>query len=292
MKPRNITAYLMEATAKPFLKWAGAKRQLVRTLLDLLPVTGRRYIEPFVGSGVVFLNAPYQTSLLSDSNKDIISLYSVLKAKRQKFIGDCKALFTTRNNCAEKYYEMRDEFNKSKAGERRAALFVYLNRHCFNGLCRYNKKGGFNTPFGRYDPVPYFPAREMLAFAEKLRTAKLQAMDFREALPQAGQGDVVYCDPPYEPLTATANFTSYAAGGFSQQDQRDLHELALEASERGAFVVISNHDTDFTQSLYKGAARLEPVLVSRTISCDGQNRNKAKELIAVFGDLRNSELLL
>ena len=291
MKLRNIASYLMEATAKPFLKWAGAKRQLVRRLLDLLPVSGRRYIEPFVGSGAVFLNAPYPTSLLSDSNPDIISLYSVLKTKRQEFISDCKRLFTAKNNSAEKYYELRAEFNRSEEPERRAALFVYLNRHCFNGLCRYNMKGKFNTPFGRYDQV-YFPVNEMLGFAEKLKTAKLKTMDFRKALPQAGQGDVVYCDPPYEPLTATANFTSYAAGGFSQQDQRELHTMAVEASKRGAFVVISNHDTEFTQSLYRGAAKLEAVLVSRTISCDGQNRNKAKELIAVFGELRDSSLLL
>jgi len=291
MKQRNIAAYLMEATAKPFLKWAGAKRQLVRRLKGLLPLEGRRFFEPFVGSGVVFLNTRYPANLLSDSNQDIISLYSVLKAKRQEFINDCRRLFTPKHNSADKFYELREEFNRSKDRERRSALFVYLNRHCFNGLCRYNKKGGFNTPFGRYDQV-YFPAEEMLAFAEKLKTARLQRLDFRKALPQAGEGDVVYCDPPYTPLTATANFTNYAAGGFGQQDQRDLHALALAASERGAFVVISNHDTEFTQGLYKGAARLEEVLVSRTISCDGQNRNKAKELIAVFGDLKQSELLL
>jgi DNA adenine methylase len=214
----------------------------------------------------------------------------VLKAKRQEFIADCKRLFTAKHNSEEKYYEFRDEFNRSKAGERRAALFVYLNRHCFNGLCRYNKKGEFNTPFGRYDQV-YFPTDEMLGFAAKLETAELQTMDFRKALPKAGQGDVVYCDPPYVPLTATASFTNYAAGGFSEKDQRDLHTLALEASERGAFVMISNHDTQFTERLYKGAW-LKRVMVSRTISCDGQNRKKAKELIAVFGNLKDSELLL
>jgi len=290
MKLRNIASYLMETTAKPFLKWAGAKRQLVRTLLELLPVGGRRFFEPFVGSGVVFLNTRYPSSLLSDSNQDIINLYSVLKTKRQEFINYCKGLFTAGNNAAERYYMLRSEFNSSKAGERRAALFVYLNRHCFNGLCRYNKKGEFNTPFGRYDQV-YFPTDEMLAFATKLETAELQTMDFRKALPKAKKGDVVYCDPPYVPLTATASFTNYAAGGFSEQDQRDLHTLALEASDRGAFVVISNHDTQFTESLYRGAW-LKRVMVSRTISCDGQNRNKAKELIAVFGDLRDLELLL
>src|SRR5262249_42476911 len=154
-----------------------------------------------------------------------------------------------------------------------ASLFVYLNRHCFNGLCRYNKKGAFNTPFGRYDKV-YFPASEMAAFAERLETAELRQMDFREALSGTKPGDVIYCDPPYVPLTPTASFTNYAAGGFSEKDQQDLQELAVEASERGAVVLLSNHDTPFTRELYRGATQLVPMMVSRTISCDGQNRNK------------------
>jgi DNA adenine methylase len=284
----------MESTARPFLKWAGSKTQLVKTLRRLLPPGNYRFIEPFVGSGAVFLNNPYASSLLSDSNHDLIHLYAVLKSKRDEFIRRCKKLFTQENNAEKKFYELREEFNASRDTEARAALFVYLNRHCFNGLCRYNRKGGFNTPFGRYDRV-HFPSDRMLAFAKKLATAELQQMDFRKALAQAGEGDVVYCDPPYVPLTATSNFTSYAAGGFGTQDQRDLQKVAVEAAERGAVVLISNHDTPFTQDLYQGANWVKSVMVSRTISCDGQNRNKAKELIAVYGEARGaecSELLL
>jgi DNA adenine methylase len=107
-------------------------------------------------------------------------------------------------------------------------------------------------------------------------------MDFRKALSQAANADIVYCDPPYVPLTATASFTSYAAAGFTEEDQKDLCKLALAARDRGAIVAISNHDTPFTRTLYKAATRVESLMVSRTISCDGQNRNKAKELIAIF----------
>ncbi len=291
MKLTRITSYVMEVTVRPFLKWAGAKTQLVKTLRRLLPPGDGRFIEPFVGSGVVFMNTQFRSSLLSDSNQDIISLYTVLKTKRQEFIDSCKRLFTSDNNSEEKYYELRDEFNGCKDRERRASLFVYLNRHCFNGLCRYNKKGEFNTPIGKYSSV-YFPADEMLAFAEKLKTADLRRLDFRDALSRAGDADVVYCDPPYVPLTATASFTNYAAGGFGEKDHRDLYALAIDASSRGALVVVSNHDTPFTRNLYQGTTRLESMMVSRTISCDGQNRNKAKELIAVFGNPRHSELLL
>jgi DNA adenine methylase len=290
MKLSNIAVYVMESTARPFLKWAGSKTQLVKTLRRLLPPGDYRFIEPFVGSGAVFLNNPYASSLLSDSNHDLIHLYAVLKTKRDEFIRRCKKFFTPEHNSEETFYELREEFNASRDTEARAALFVYLNRHCFNGLCRYNRKGAFNTPFGRYGKV-YFPDDEMLAFAKKLSTAKLRQMDFREALAEAGEGDVVYCDPPYVPLTATSNFTSYAAGGFGKQDQQDLQKAALDAAARGAVVLISNHDTPFTQELYQGAKRVESMLVSRTISCDGQNRNKAKELIAVFGESRPALLL-
>ena len=281
----------METTVKPFLKWAGAKRQLVKVVRRLLPSGGGRFIEPFVGSGVVFMNTGYRSNLLSDSNRDIISLFSVLKTKQQDFIDRCRRLFTPKNNSEGKFYEFREEFNACADPERRASLFVYLNRHCFNGLCRYNKKGKFNTPFGRYDRV-YFPAEEMLVFAKKLQTATLETMDFRRALSQAGKSDIVYCDPPYVPLTATASFTNYAAAGFTEEDQRDLCKMAEAARNRGAIVAISNHDTAFTRELYKGATKIESLMVSRTISCDGQNRKKAKELIAVFGETRTQELLL
>lgn len=290
MEPTTIAAQVKDSPARPFLKWAGAKTQLIRKLKLLFPTEARRFIEPFVGSGVVFLNSGYKHSLLSDSNQDIIDLYSILKREPRAFTERCRELFTPENNSEAAYYELREEFNACHDRERRAALFLYLNRHCFNGLCRYNQKGRFNTPFGRYTRV-YFPESEMQHFAFRLKGAELSRTDFRKALARAGAGDVVYCDPPYVPLTRTANFTSYAMDGFSLDDQRDLSRLARAAAERGATVVLSNHDTEFTQDLYHGAA-IHRVLVSRTISCDGENRKKAREIIAVFGGAGAAEMLL
>jgi DNA adenine methylase len=292
MKLRNSAAHLMEPIKKPFLKWAGAKTQLVRKLRQHFPSGEYRFIEPFVGSGAVFLNSPYSKSLLSDSNQDIITLFSVLQKRSTPFIARCGELFAAENNAEAVYYDLREEFNSCHDEERRAALFVYLNRHCFNGLCRYNQKGKFNVPFGRYTRV-YFPAAEMQQFASRLETAELRMTDFRSVLKKTKKGDVVYCDPPYVPLTKTANFTSYASGGFSQKDQEDLTALAVAAAERGAVVVVSNHDTPYTRSMYQqGHAQLFHELVSRTISCDGSNRTKAKEIIAVFGNPRPHELSL
>jgi len=278
----NTQPQMTETVARPFLKWAGSKTKVVKSLLPIFACgNGHRFIEPFVGSGVVFLNTNYAKSILSDTNNDIISLFSALKEQGKSFIERCKRLFTSENNSKTRFYELRDEFNKCHNKTRRATLFLYLNRHCFNGLCRFNKSGRFNTPFGSYGTV-YFPSEEMEVFREKLLTTELRTQDFRATLAETGLGDIVYCDPPYVPLSKTANFTSYSAGGFSQQDQADLRNLCLKAARRGAIVLISNHDTPFTRDLYHNATEVIPILVSRTISCDGENRKKAKELIAVF----------
>jgi DNA adenine methylase len=268
-------------TKKPFLKWAGSKTKLIGSLTKLLPPGNHRYIEPFVGSGAAFLNINYPESVLCDSNPDLINLYHVLQVESEKFVAVCRQLFTPENNTASRFYQLRTEFNKSKRGERRASLFLYLNRHCYNGLCRFNSLGEFNTPFGRYDR-PYFPEKEMLVFAERLQTAEIKCQDFKTTFAEIRSGDVVYCDPPYVPLSKTANFTGYAAGGFSHADQEKLAELSAQAAEKGATILVSNHDTSVTQALYGAAAHLELVLVQRMISCDGDNRKKTKELIAVF----------
>jgi DNA adenine methylase len=246
-----------------------------------MPAGEFRFLEPFVGAGALFLNTDYPANLLCDSNADLIRLYLVLQQQRGKFVRQCANLFTPENNREDRFYAFRAEFNQEGDPERRAALFVYLNRHCYSGLCRYNQNGEFNTPFGRYER-PYFPRDEMLEFALRLDSATLKVQDFRVSLSEARDGDVVYCDPPYVPLSATANFTSYASGGFSAQDQTDLAARSIEAARRGASVMVSNHDTALTRRLYQEASQIVPVLVSRTISCDGENRGKAKELIAVF----------
>lgn len=265
---------------KPFLKWAGAKTKVSRLLRTLMPAGDFRFIEPFVGSGAVFLNTNYRRGLLADSNEDVINLYKLLKENGEEFIADCKGLFSTRNNAAAKFYEFRAEFNESTNQVRRASLFVYLNRHCFNGLCRFNRKGQFNTPFGKYER-PYFPADEMLNFAEKLQTSELRLADFRETFALARVNDVVYCDPPYLP-TGESGFTEYSGERFLLEDHKALAELAEGAAKQGTTVIVSNHDTTASRDLYRHASSITPLLVSRTISCDGKTRNKARELIAVF----------
>lgn len=219
---------------------------LVSEIAWLLPSPAKRYVEPFLGSGAVFLNTAYPKNLLSDSNGDLINLFKVLAEGGPGFVEKCRELFTRQNNTAEKFYPFRNEFNSCANIERKSALFAYLNRHCFNGLFRYNGSGGFNVPFGRYEN-PYFPHEEMLSMAEKLQGVELRTTDFRPVLEEAGEGDAVYCDPPYVPLSSTSNFTDYASGGFGPSDQADLAELALEAAQRGSTVVIFQPRHSFHQ---------------------------------------------
>lgn len=265
---------------KPFLKWAGAKTRISQLLKTFMPSGDHRFVEPFVGSGAVFLNTGYQRGVLADVNSDVINLYRLLQEHGEGFISSCRDLFNSETNREDRFYELRNEFNASGDKFRRASLFVYLNRHCFNGLCRFNQSGEFNTPFGRYEH-PYFPATEMSRFAERLKTADLRASDFRQTFLSIESNDIVYCDPPYLP-TSTSSFTQYSGEDFSLQDHRDLASLAEQATEKGATILISNHDTVVARDLYKRASTIVPLLVSRTISCHGHNRQKAKEIIAIY----------
>ncbi|MCG6887072.1 MAG: Dam family site-specific DNA-(adenine-N6)-methyltransferase [Proteobacteria bacterium] len=265
---------------RPFLKWAGNKYRLLPRIHAMLP-TGSRLIEPFAGSGAVFLNTRFEHYLLTDTNADLINLYTILQEEGPTFIRSCRRYFSGEHNNAESYYHFRDRFNHSTNLRNKAALFVYLNRHGYNGLCRYNASGGYNVPFGRYKR-PYFPEREMLAFHAKAHRARFELGSFEQTIRQAGPGDVIYCDPPYVPLSRSASFTAYSAGGFDLGRQEQLAQLAEEAAVRGIPVLVSNHNTAFTRNAYRNASLLRKFHVQRYISCNGQQRNHAGEVLALF----------
>lgn len=263
-----------------FLKWAGNKQKIVDRIREVLPA-GKRLIEPFVGSGAVFMNTDYPAYLLADSNPDLINLFRQLQQEGPAFIAYCRSFFTPANNNPERYYHYRSLFNTTADARMKAALFLYLNRHGYNGLCRYNASGGFNVPFGRYRR-PYFPEEEMHAFHVKSQHSVVFCRsDFEEIMASAQPGDVIYCDPPYVPLSATANFTSYHSRGFGLDQQCRLAKAAEAAARRNIPVVISNHATPFTEEIY-AAARIYRFPVRRTISADIHNRNTVTELLAVF----------
>ena len=265
---------------RPFLKWAGNKYRIIDHVREALP-QGKRLIEPFAGSAAVFLNTDYEHYIINDNNPDLIHLYNILKKDGAAFIKKCRYYFSPRFNNEEQYYRLRQKFNDSNDTYKRAVLFVYLNRHGYNGLCRYNLKGGYNVPFGRYKS-PYFPEKEMLIFHKKARNADFVLSGFENVIQSAEKGDVIYCDPPYVPLSNSANFTSYSTGGFNMEKQQQLADLANKTSAKGIPILISNHNTAFTRKAYDKANKITKFHVQRFISCNGQKRGKAGELLALF----------
>lgn len=265
------------ARIRPFLKWAGGKYRLVDRLLTRLPA-GKRLVEPFVGAGALFLNADYEQYLLADINTDLIELYRQLQQDSQSLIDACEALFSDSTNQRESYLALREEFNQCLQPFRRSCLFLYLNRHGYNGLCRYNRQGGFNVPFGRYKR-PYFPRQELQHAARRCQRAELVCADFATLLSQTREGDVVYCDPPYAALNPTSNFTQYHHRQFGHAEQQQLASLCQQQAQRGIPVLLSNHATPLTEQLYLGA-ELQRFPVQRHISC--QQRRTAEELLAFY----------
>ena len=225
--------------------------KIINRIQQALP-TERQLIEPFSGSGTVFFNVDFEEYLIAGTIADLMHLYKQVQVHGNDFALYASALFTPENNTEAAFYDLQAEFNACTDLARKSALFVYLNRHCFNGLCRYNSKGQFSVPFGRYTK-PTFLSVEMLNFHEKSKRAVFEVADFKVIMEKADIGSVVYCDPPYAPLTTTANFSSYTKDGFKLDVQQALADYAKMLIARGISVVISNHDTELTRSLYADA---------------------------------------
>jgi DNA adenine methylase len=279
------TAPAQAPALRPFLKWAGGKSRVVpRIAAALSAVEGERLVEPFFGSGAVFLGlGRFQSALLADSNADLIELFRLVQRNPDALVRACRPLFREETNARPAYESLRTEFNALKAGSlRRAALFVYLNRHGYNGLCRYNRQGAFNVPFGRY-VRPQLPEEALRRFHARLSSARVELVcaDFRSVMQLTRPGDVVYADPPYLPVSKTSNFTDYASGPFGPDEQAALADEARTCAARGVTVLVSNHDTPDARRLY-ARAKLTTFSVTRTISSRTTRRHPAGELLALF----------
>lgn len=276
----------------PLLKWAGGKRQMAPRIAEAFGSPchdGRIYVEPFVGSGAVFL---YRRALghvwdaiLGDANGKLIAFHRAVRDDPKGLLDALHAL-PGQTDWRDAYTEVRVAFNAGPhEGSLHAARFLWLNRACFNGLYRENAAGEFNVPIGSYKALSLPSAPHVLEVSLFLQPATLICADFAATLAWADAGAQVYCDPPYVPLTPTANFTSYTADGFGAADQERLASAARETAARGARVVISNHDTPLTrETLYAPAAGFTHELFEarRSISHDG-NRTPARELLATIG---------
>ena len=265
---------------KAFLKWAGGKTRIALEIRNYFK-SGKRLVEPFVGSGALFLNTCFDEYLLCDTNGDLIGLYNNLKTNSSELIDMTASFFSKTYNTEAKFYELREEFNSLSSNDiKKSAIFVYLNRHAFNGLCRYNRKGLFNVPYGRYKK-PRFPVEEMQQFATKAQLATFRCQDFETTFKEIEREDIIYCDPPYVPLSGTASFTAYAKNIFSLEDQARLAKNAIKSQSCGIQCVISNHDLEITRKIYE-KSDIYKISVMRNIASKASSRKRINEIIAVY----------
>lgn len=266
---------------QPVIKWVGGKRQLLPQIEKYVP-TFNRYYEPFIGGGAVLFDLCPKSATINDFNPELTNLYKVLRTKPRKLIELLK--IHKQNNSKEYFYKIR-ELDRSKDYSKltdveRAARLIYLNKVCFNGLYRVNSSGFFNTPYGEYDNPTIFDEANIEEVHHYLKANDIKILngDFVTAVSDAAPGDFVYFDPPYAPLSATANFTSYSLNGFSADDQRRLKALCDDLNNKGIKFLLSNSNCEFIHDLYKDY-EIELVDAKRAINCNGSRRGSIKEVL-------------
>ncbi|HHY8325778.1 TPA: Dam family site-specific DNA-(adenine-N6)-methyltransferase [Escherichia coli] len=269
------------ARTKPFLKWAGGKFSVIDDVLAHMP-RGRRLIEPFAGGGSVFLNAGFDEVIANDACDDLILTYQVMQREPLALTDQAYTMFQEGNN-PDYFDKVKARFNKREMTQlERAAAFIYLNRHCYNGLMRYNLKGQFNVGFGNYRR-PYFPRVELEAFAAVARRFTFSVADCNDTVALAGEGDVIFCDPPYEPMPGKSGFTNYSGQSFRFDDQARLAQSLKAAHQRGASVVITNSGAPSITELYTSMGfKVMPLRARRSISCAGDTRETVTDIIGVL----------
>lgn len=277
-----------QATAKeeekgqpqPFLKWAGGKRQLLPVLRSHFPATFKTYFEPFVGAGAVLFDLQPQKAVINDINEELINCYRVIKEAPLALLEDVRK----HRNEKDYFYAIRSldrsaAYKELNAVER-ASRLIYLNKSCYNGLYRVNSRGEFNTPFGKYKNPQYVQEETILAVSSYLNNRQVEICNtsFNEVVEKAGKNDFVYFDPPYDPLSETASFTSYSLAPFGKEEQVRLKETADGLSKRGCKVMLSNSATPYIRELYKDYYTIR-VPASRSINSVAGKRGKIDEFL-------------
>ncbi|CAN5146088.1 DNA adenine methylase [soil metagenome] len=270
--------HLVKAPATPFLKWAGGKSQLLSTFDKFYPKTFNRYFEPFLGGGAVFFSLAARNhglkAVISDCNDELINCYVMLRDQPDAVIEELRE----HRNDIHYFYKIRELISEELDDAERAARMIFLNKTCFNGLYRVNRKGQFNVPFGRYKNPKLVDVQNIHAVSRVLSNAQIVCQPFEKVVSKARQNDFVYLDPPYHPLSSTSNFTGYTKGAFNFGDQERLAEVFKSLSQKGCHVMQSNSDIAAIRELYSGF-RIETVQAHRAINCNGEKRGRINELL-------------
>lgn len=268
---------------KPFVKWAGGKRQVINELLKYVPDEFDTYYEPFVGGGALLFELSPKKAVINDSNEELMNVYNVL-CNEEKFKKMCNLLNSYETKHSEEfYYNIRNKDRSKTAFNRlsdytRAARTIYLNKACFNGLYRVNSKNEFNVPFGKKTHVNTYEGSNLITVSNYLtmNDVKILSVDFEEAVKDAKKGDFVYFDPPYD--SDTKSFTSYTETGFDKSEQTRLARVFKELDKKGVYVMLSNHSTVLVNELYKDY-HIYTIEAKRNINANGKKRGKVEELI-------------
>lgn len=265
---------------RPFLKWAGGKTQLADALLERMPISFNVYHEPFMGSGAIFFRLyreqKIRHAVLSDLNAELIDTYLAIR----DCVSEVIKILSEFPHKEKFYYDIRAKDPWKLSLPERAARMIYLNKTGYNGLYRVNRQGMFNVPFGRYKSPKYLDKENLLAASHALQNIEILCVPFETVIDRANAGDWVYFDPPYVPVSQTANFTSYHANGFGLKDQERLRDVCVELSRNNIYITLSNSDTEIIRSLYRSAYfAIDEVLANRAINCNGAKRGKITELV-------------
>ena len=274
---------MMDFKTGPFVKWAGGKTQLLDRLRPRMPAAYKRYYEPFLGGGALLLDVQPELAVINDTNEQLLNVYRQLKRNAEAVIDAVNALDA--DSCdAERYKAAREKYNaKIKAHEldaECAALMIWINKHCFNGLYRVNSKGLFNVPYNQRAGGASIDAANLRNIGLYLRSGDIEIRqgDFENACRDVAPGDFVYFDSPYVPVSETANFTDYTKEGFSLEDHRRLAALFRKLAAQGTKVMLSNHDVPLVHELYSGFT-IEEVDVRRAINRDASKRSGREVII-------------
>lgn len=268
--------------ARPFLKWAGGKTQLLPQLTRLIPCTVGTYYEPFIGGAAAFLSFVGQgrffRAVINDQNPELTNLYHVVRDRLDDLVGGLEAVLQNPQwNTRQCFLDVRA--SEPSSAVEKAVRMIYLNKTAFNGLHRVNRAGKFNVPFGRYQNPRLYDLANLRDCSRALQGVEIRTGDFEDAVVAARAGDVVYLDPPYVPLSSTANFTAYS-GRFGSEEQQRLAQLCRQLAARGVYCVISNSDSEVTRKLYAGF-EIRTVQARRSVNADATKRGKISELVVL-----------
>jgi len=266
----------MKYNIQPFVKWAGGKRQIIEQLKFNMPKTYNRYYEPFIGGGALLLDIQPQNAVINDVNKQLLNVYRQLKVNSELVISILKELDSVICD-KEHYYEMRSKYNEKIVTQvldaECAALTIWINKHCFNGLYRVNQKGMFNVPYNNKVSGSSMNEENLRNIGLYLNSniIEIREGDFEDACSDVSAGDFVYFDSPYVPVSETANFTDYTKDGFSLDDHKRLAALFKNLSDKGVLIMLSNHNTPLVRELYKSFF-IQKINVRRSINRNAHKR--------------------